>query len=281
MPDLPEAPEEVREFYRGLARQQGLYEMKLAREGRGIPGPGAKRPDARELKAHLRSGRALVTVGLFSPGLEGFLEAGRELLAFLEESRPSLGGEWAEIGAALAGLAPAAAAGGASALLREAVEGDYGNWQRLAPGVSPALVNFFLEQVLRPFLRPLAVAFGGWLPTTERDQVWQRGKCPVCGRAPGLARLGEEGRRYLRCLLCEAEWLFRRLACPFCGNEDHQKLGTLRVEGDEGWEVHFCDVCSGYLKVVRQALPEPAREADLNSLYLDLVAEKAGLRRAG
>lgn len=281
--EFPAPPAEVLHFYRDLAHQQSLWELQLAREGLSLAGGKAKRrPEAEILGDHLQSGRTLVEAGLLSIREEDFLGIARELLDFLAGHRPALEEKWEEIRAALNGMRPA---GGAdcfpSSLVQEAVQGNYGSWYRLTAGISPAVLDFFLQQALRPFLRPLAVAFGEWLPAAERDRVWQRGRCPVCGRPPALARLGEEGRRYLRCLLCDAEWLFKRLACPFCGNEDCQKLGTLRVDGDEGGEIHFCDNCSGYLKVIRRAVPEPARELDLNSLYLDLVAEKAGLRREG
>lgn len=290
MASFPAAPEEVRDFYRELSRRQVLRGVRMSREGRDIPGLKVLRPEAGELKAHLSSGQALVTMGVFSPTLGEVLEAGEELLEFLEESRAALSAEWAEVRAALAQLVSPETTGQASTLLREAMEGDYESWGRLTSGISPALVSFFLDQTLRPFLRPLALAVEKWIPAVERDQVWQKAACPVCGRPPGLARMGEEGRRYLRCLLCDAEWLFRRLACPFCGNEDHEKLGILRVEGDEGKEIHFCDACSGYLKVVRQDLsgelveravePAPAWELDLESLYLDLAAEREGLCKA-
>lgn len=283
MASFPVAPEEVMDFCRELSRRQILWELKMSGEGRDILGLKVLRPEAGDLKAHLASGQALVTMAIFTPSLGDVLEAGEKLLEFLEESRPALRGEWAEVRAALAPLVSLEATGGASTLLREVAEGNYDNWGRLTSGISPALVSFFLDQTLRPFLRPLALAVEKWIPAVERDQVWQKAACPVCGRPPGLARMGEEGRRYLRCRLCDAEWLFRRMACPFCGNEDHEKLGILRVEEDGEREIHFCDVCSGYLKVVLRELPHPApaQELDLESLYLDLVAERERLRRFG
>jgi len=89
---------------------------------------------------------------------------------------------------------------------------------------------FLIAQVFSPFLQSYAqklrelVDLSGWL----------KGVCPICGKEPMIARLEKEtGRRWLFCSLCHTEWLFKRLICPFCENEDQESLRYFFVENDQ------------------------------------------------
>jgi formate dehydrogenase maturation protein FdhE len=57
--------------------------------------------------------------------------------------------------------------------------------------------------------------------------------CPFCNRKPAagiLRQQGDGGRRSLLCSFCLAEWEFRRVICPGCGQEDHAKLPVYTAE---------------------------------------------------
>ena len=48
---------------------------------------------------------------------------------------------------------------------------------------------------------------------------------------------------------CDAQWLFQRLECPFCGNKDQKQLAYLT--DDNGiYRVYLCEECKGYLKSI-------------------------------
>lgn len=105
--------------------------------------------------------------------------------------------------------------------------------------------------------------------------------CPYCGRKPGagvLRPLGDGGQRYLLCSFCLAEWEFRRIVCPSCGEEDHAKLPVYRAQGFDQVRVECCDTCKNYLKTVdltKDGLAEPVVD-EIASVPLDLWAQERG-----
>ena len=111
---------------------------------------------------------------------------------------------------------------------------------------------------------------------------WTQGYCHVCGDAPILAEvLGLERKRQLRCGRCCAAWMTNVLVCPFCGESDHEKLGSLVPEGPQGqvgW-VETCSTCRGYVKA-RAALRAMSAESvlieDARTIDLDFVAAERG-----
>ncbi len=114
--------------------------------------------------------------------------------------------------------------------------------------------------------------------TLETDAP-REGKCPSCGSPPGLALIcGDDGHRELACSLCGSRRGYPRLQCPFCG-----KAGILETVRDADaaarW-IEGCESCGGYLKTVdaRSAPVLPLVES-VETLYLDLIAEKEGFRR--
>jgi FdhE protein len=52
------------------------------------------------------------------------------------------------------------------------------------------------------------------------------------------------------CSFCLREWLFRRLICPWCGEEDKEKLPRFTAERIAFIHVESCDTCKRYLKAV-------------------------------
>lgn len=77
--------------------------------------------------------------------------------------------------------------------------------------------------------------------------------CPACGGLPQLSVLRPEGEgasRFLVCSFCLREWLFRRLICPYCGQEDKEKLPRYSAQGCTYVYVEACDTCMQYLKAV-------------------------------
>jgi FdhE protein len=105
--------------------------------------------------------------------------------------------------------------------------------------------------------------------------------CPFCGRKPGLGvlrPLGDGGQRCLVCSFCLAEWEFRRIVCPGCGEENHAKLPVYTAEELKHVRVEACDSCRSYIKTVdmtKSGLAEPIVD-EMASIPLDLWAQKQG-----
>ena len=139
-----------------------------------------------------------------------------------------------------------------------------------------ALASQSDEFFARAFLQPHAVSL------RERANLQYKGPtayvCPFCKRKPGqgvLRPLGEGGQRLLMCSFCLAEWEFRRILCPGCGEEDPAKLPVYSAEELQHVRVEACDSCKCYIKTVdltESGLAEPIVD-EIASVALDLWAQ--------
>ena len=146
-------------------------------------------------------------------------------------------------------------------------------------GLEEWIPQFLAETALRPYLQ---------LTADKVQQVIDRAVpgagCPVCGEPVRLAALEEEGKKVVHCPRCHAHWNAKRLECCHCGNEDHQSINFLTIEGDAVSQIQVCDVCKGYIKMIdtRQYITKPsAALLDLNSIHLDFVAQENGYQAVG
>lgn len=106
---------------------------------------------------------------------------------------------------------------------------------------------FFARILLQPLAERLAQASG------PKSHAVTGNRCPYCRSAPQLAVIrpeGDGGKRFLLCSLCLSEWEFRRILCPYCGDENHEKLPRYTAEGFPAVRVEACDTCKRYLKSV-------------------------------
>jgi FdhE protein len=146
-----------------------------------------------------------------------------------------------------------------------------------AAGARPTLLEFILEVPLRTALE----RFSGSLDPAAFGE-WAEGYCPVCGGRPGMGEIaGEEGRRSLCCSGCFFKWPYKRLKCPYCGNEDPASL-TYFTAGEGPVRVDVCRQCSRYIKTRDSRQGDalvPLEAEDLATLHLDLLAGKEGLER--
>ncbi len=120
-----------------------------------------------------------------------------------------------------------------------------------------------------------------WTPLVSA--AWAEGYCPICGGWPTLAEArGLDGQRRLRCGRCGGDWRTEWLRCPFCGERDHEHLGSLMPEGSARRTVDVCERCRHYVKSVATLAPirpEDVVLQDLAMLVLDVVALERGYRR--
>jgi FdhE protein len=131
----------------------------------------------------------------------------------------------------------------------------------------------------RAFLQPYAAVI-----RSRSNMRWSGPtpyRCPFCKRKPGLGvlrPLGDGGQRSLVCSFCLAEWEFRRIVCPGCGEENHAKLPVYTAEELKHVRVEGCDSCRSYIKTVdltKSGLAEPIVD-EMASIPLDLWAQKQG-----
>ncbi len=147
--------------------------------------------------------------------------------------------------------------------------------------VKEDLVLFLARNSIKPIFEAYANELEGYV----NQELWWRGYCPVCGAAPFIAELREEGERFLVCSTCGFKWRFMRLKCPYCENEDHKGLRYFYIEKEgKANRVDVCEKCKRYIKAVdtRELNGEviPLVE-DMGTLYLDVLAQKEGYMRGG
>jgi FdhE protein len=138
---------------------------------------------------------------------------------------------------------------------------------------------FVVEALVQPIAgaqRPAAAIGAAAADAPER--------CPSCGGLPVVGLLREEGhgaRRSLVCGTCLAEWEFRRVRCPACGEASFETLPVYTAEQFPHVRVEACDGCRRYLKTIdltRDGIADPVAD-DLASVALDLWAAEQGYRR--
>ena len=143
-------------------------------------------------------------------------------------------------------------------------------------GVSSQSIQFVLGQIMKPLVEKKAEA----LKPLIKDLKWHKGYCPVCGSMPELAFLkGEEGQRWLRCAFCGHDWRYVRLSCPFCENEDQQKLMTYYIAGREQERAEVCHKCGRYVVSIdlRGRLDEAVLDvAAIGLVHLDMLSQEKG-----
>ena len=169
----------------------------------------------------------------------------------------------------------------AAALLEAAVRWDHARLTVLATsaGVEPAALHAVAPLLVMPLLQACARTWHECIP-----DAWDRGYCPVCGAWPALAEArGLEGNRRLRCGRCGSDWRAASLLCPFCGTDDHNRLGALVSETPiPTRKVDVCFACHGYVKTLTVLTPTLGSDVpivDLETVDLDLAALAEGFRR--
>jgi len=168
-------------------------------------------------------------------------------------------------------------------LLKKVLDGDKGYVDSIAgkAGLHKWLVTFLAESSINPVLEAYAVRLKGYVD----QESWLRGYCPVCGSQPVMGELRkDEGQRFLQCSSCGFQWRFKRLTCPFCGNEDLKKHRHFYIEKEgKGYRVDVCEECKKYIKTIdlREVRAEviPIVE-DMSTLHLDIIAQKEGYTRS-
>lgn len=146
-------------------------------------------------------------------------------------------------------------------------------------GLDAWIPPFLAETALRPYLQVAAEVF-----QPQITKVVPGTGCPVCGEPSRLAELeGSEGKKVMHCPRCLAHWPGKRTTCSHCGNEDHETLSYLTIEGDATSQIQVCEKCKGYTKVVdtRQFISKPSSAMlDFNTIHLDYVAQENGYNTA-
>jgi FdhE protein len=147
-----------------------------------------------------------------------------------------------------------------------------GAWTALSPSDAQGLLAFTFLQPYAELVRSRA---------SLRPAPTAHALCPFCNRKPGLGvlrQMGDGGARSMICSFCLAEWEFRRIVCPGCGEENDRKLPVFSASDFDYIRVECCDACKTYIKSVdltKNGRAEPLVD-ELASAPLDLWAREHG-----
>ena len=146
----------------------------------------------------------------------------------------------------------------------------------LPRGVNKNIFHAIIGATLKPFL----VSHARTLTGSIDQERWRRGYCPVCGGKPDLAFLtGDQGARWLKCSRCDTEWLFQRLQCPYCDNQNQNDL-TYFTDDAGLYRLYICERCKSYIKAVdlrkNESLLLPLER--LYTIDIDRQARERGYR---
>ncbi|MBW2737734.1 MAG: formate dehydrogenase accessory protein FdhE [Deltaproteobacteria bacterium] len=143
--------------------------------------------------------------------------------------------------------------------------------------IDKEVLLFIAHGSIRPSLSLCAEQLANYI---DKDTLWGKGYCPVCGSPPAISMLRGEGKRFLFCSFCDHEWHSQRIYCPFCENKDQKTLHYFFSKKEE-YRVDVCDQCKKYLKAVdtreikRPMYPFLEQAA---TLHLDIIAQNQGLQ---
>jgi FdhE protein len=147
-------------------------------------------------------------------------------------------------------------------------------------GEHGAAEDYLSRALLRPYVEVLARL------RMAPDRPHGPGRCPFCGGSPWIAARRSEShadgaRRMLGCALCGGEWLFDRIRCPSCAEDDAVKLPSFRSETHPSARIEACETCRCYVKSIDLTLDGCAipEVDDLLSLSMDLWAVSEGFAR--
>jgi len=143
--------------------------------------------------------------------------------------------------------------------------------------LNPRTLQFLTTLALKPSLFALRQSLSEEIEKTE----WDYGYCPFCGSQPNMAYFDNVGKRFLHCELCNEEWSYPRINCPFCQNEDQKSLGYFYSDQEKGFRVDFCRGCQRYIKTIDKRIFEEAGPMELEylaTIHLDLLANENGFK---
>ena len=142
--------------------------------------------------------------------------------------------------------------------------------------IEKPVLGFFTYNGIKPSLCAGADQLAVYL---NQNEPWLQGYCPICGNAPILSILEDEGRRKLVCSFCWHLWPAKRVHCPYCDSSQNKDLHYFYSEDEEDTRVDVCDNCKKYIKTVDTRkvarLIYPALE-QITTLHLDIKAQEMG-----
>ena len=151
--------------------------------------------------------------------------------------------------------------------------------KELPPTILEGVSENLMRTIVQATLQPVLTSYANDLISSVDQENWRRGYCPICGGSPDLASLKKDyGARWLLCSRCNTEWLFQRLECPYCGNQEQSTLSFF-TDDTELYRLYVCEECKCYLKAIDLRKTDEEVPLPLERFYtidLDSQAKERG-----
>ena len=142
--------------------------------------------------------------------------------------------------------------------------------------IDKPVLGFFTYNSLKPSLCACADQLAVYL---NPEEPWLQGYCPVCGSAPILSILEDEGQRKLVCSFCWHPWSAKRVYCPYCDSSQNKDLHYFFSEEEKDSRVDLCENCKKYIKTIDARIADrliyPPLE-HIATMHLDMKAQELG-----
>ena len=164
------------------------------------------------------------------------------------------------------------------ALFAGLLNGDEALFENIANQleIEKPVLGFFTYNSLKPSLGACADQLAVYLNPNE---PWLQGYCPICGSAPILSILEDEGQRKLVCSFCGHLWSAKRVDCPYCDSSQNKDLHYFYSEDEKDTRVDLCDNCKKYFKTIDTRIAArliyPPLE-QISTVHLDIKAQEMG-----
>jgi len=112
-----------------------------------------------------------------------------------------------------------------------------------ATNADEGAIDSVLALAMRPFLSRCAEV----LQQRPELSLWTHAHCALCAGEPDFAFITPSADRHLICGRCGLRWKWKGLACPYCGNENRDRITSFATP-DGHYRLYGCDVCRRYLK---------------------------------
>lgn len=156
------------------------------------------------------------------------------------------------------------------------LDGDEAIFETLSAEIEieKQVLGFLIYNSLKPSICLCADQLALYL---RNDGPWLEGYCPICGNAPILSILDQEGGRNLVCSFCWQTWSASRVYCPYCNSKQDKDLHYFYNEEENDARVDLCDNCKKYIKTI------DTRQLDrfiypplehISRLHLDIKAQE-------
>lgn len=170
----------------------------------------------------------------------------------------------------------------AKKVVQSVISGDNESFSSIAAvcGIKEDILEYFAWVSIKKSLSGIKEA----LENIISENQYNAGVCPVCGEQAGTAffKHTKRGRqRFLHCDHCGTDWAYKRIGCPYCGNNDQKKMSIKDSQDETDMRIDLCHKCMSYIKTYIGEDELNAGREGWASIHLDILMKETGFKPKG